>query len=256
LASIVESLSGQADAANFVQGVTTARVLVWVLGDDQCQKHSLARLVLAALLQDVGRLPVIPGGLSIRVLRTQRPEWLEQQHPAIGAALFGSVRGVPIELPMLVAQHHEQLGGGGFPCALAARNILPESAILAAASRFAELCLTLPAATVPGANLAGGCSLAQVGKSMLAPAAEALVAEAEWGKWSLTFCNRIMDRVAEAEAIKHRQHLEEPGEGSTADDRVLHLHDQETSLHGTHLNPMPRPAGPILRDAQSLIQDD
>ncbi|HEY2251417.1 MAG TPA: HD domain-containing phosphohydrolase, partial [Planctomycetaceae bacterium] len=138
LTSVIESQSGQADAANFTSGLLTARVLVWMLGDGQRSTQDLARLVLAALMQDVGRLPVVPGGASARTLRGQRLDWLEQQHPTIAAALLGSIRGAPIEFPMLVAQHHEQLDGGGFPRGLAAGDILADAAILAAAGRFAE----------------------------------------------------------------------------------------------------------------------
>ncbi len=202
LASLVESQTGRADAANFVVGVMTARILVWLLGNDQRQPNSLSRLVLAALLQDVGRLPVQPGRLSIRVSRGQRPEWLEQQHPAIGAALFGTIRGVPVELPMLVAQHHEQLDGGGFPRALGARDILPESAILATAGRFAELCLRPQGGTVPGEILPEDSFPSRAGKSAAARAAEVLLSEAEWGKWPLDFSRRLAQSVAEAETLE------------------------------------------------------
>ncbi len=141
LATLVESQTGQPDAANFVSGVMTARILVWILVDDPRLARTLPRLVLAALLQDVGRLPVGPGGLSARVVHGQSPDWLERQHPTVGAALLGSIRGAPIELPMLAAQHHEQLDGGGFPRALAAREILPAAAILATAGRLPPNCV-------------------------------------------------------------------------------------------------------------------
>gem|GEM_PF-5182511 len=95
LASIVESQSGQADAANFTGGILTARVLVWMLGDGQRSTQDLGRLVLAALFQDAGRLPVVPGGESARVVRGQRSDWLEQQHPTISAALIA-----PIDVPI------------------------------------------------------------------------------------------------------------------------------------------------------------
>ena len=252
LASLVESQTGEIDAANFVGGVTTARVLVWLLGDDQRQTRSLARLVLAALLQDVGRLP-ISGGLSGHTLRGQRTDWLEQQHPTIGAALFGSIRGAPVELPMLVAQHHEQLDGGGFPRALAARDILPESAILATAGRFAELCLIPPGAPLPGEISPAETFPSTVGKSAPARAAEALLSEAEWGKWPLDFSKLLAQRVAEAETLEHWQLLEGLGEVSTAEidlpgpsaanstagDRRLQWHDHEKNLQGMHTDPSP-----------------
>ena len=273
LASLVESQSGQADAANFVGGVTTARVLVWMLGDAPRQTRSLARLVLAALLQDVGRLSVncggLSGSLSKRALRGQRTDWLEQQHPAVGAALFGSIRGAPVELPMLVAQHHEQLDGGGFPRALAAREILPESAILATAGRFAELCLMPPEATLPGKCSPAEASLPRVGKTTPARAAEALLAEAEWGKWPLDFSRRLAQRVAQAEALEHLQPLEGLGEHGTAemdlsepsasdaaaDDRRLQWHAHEKNVRGTHADPTLRQARTTVRDGKSLIDN-
>ena len=269
LAALVESQSGRPDAANFVSGVMTARILVWMLGDDQSQARTLPRLVLAALLQDVGRLPVGPGGSSTRVLRGQRPDWLEQQHPTIGAALFGSIRGAPIELPMLVAQHHEQLDGGGFPRALAAGAILSESAILAAASRFAELCLMSAEPLGQSEKMRTDAAASKVGKSTAARAAMELVSEAEWGKWPLDFSRLLAERVAAAETNEHSQFLDGLGEVgipeaslralSTADsaacDRLLQLHDHEEKLQGTHSDPAGRYAGMTVGDGRSQFEN-
>lgn len=284
LAALVESQSGQADAANFVVGVTTARVLVWMFGDDRRRTPSLARLVLAALLQDVGRLPVTAGGLSARVLRGKRSEWLEEQHPTIGAALFGSIRGAPIELPMLVAQHHEQLDGGGFPRALPARDISPDSAVLAAAVRFAQLCLGPDGELVPdeiltGINSRTGNSRSIFGKSLPARAAEELLSEAEWGKWSLDFSRRLAQSIAETEAIGQGQPCDESDPAgnyeagnqaagnreietaaaqapdANSGDRLLQLHDQEQALQGTHADAALRHAGTTLRDGTSRFEN-
>jgi hypothetical protein len=268
LAALVESQSGQTETANFVGGVTTARVLVWMLGDDQRQAHFLPRLVLAALLQDVGRLAVNAGGLSTRMLPGHKSDWLEEQHPTMGAAMFGSIRGAPIELPMLVAQHHEQLDGGGFPRALAARDILPESAILATASRFAELCLMPPGALAVGDHSPMESADPRIGKSSAARAVDALVSEAEWGKWPLDFSRFIAQRVAEAEAIDHLQ-LPDVGEVGTAEvvlraqstadsragDRTRQLHAHEQNLQGTHTDHAGRHAGTIVRDGKAQFDN-
>jgi hypothetical protein len=269
LAAIVESQSGRPDAANFVSGVMAARVLVWILGDNRSQARALPRLVLAALLQDVGRLPVGPGGSSTRVLHGQRPDWLEQQHPAIGAALFGSVRGAPIELPMLVAQHHEQLDGGGFPRALAASAILPESAILAAASRFAELCLMSAESVEQREEIPTHAADSKVGKSTAIRAAETLVSEAELGKWHIEFSRLLAGRIGSSETIDHAPLVDDLGEAgqpqaslralSTADsaacDRMLQLHDHEQKLQGPHSDSATPFAGTSFRDIKSQIEN-
>ncbi len=248
LTSVIESQTGQADAANFVGGILTARVLVWLLGDGRFPTQNLARLALAALLQDVGRLPVVPGGASERVLRGRRADWLEQEHPAVGAALFGSIRGAPVELPMLVAQHHEQLDGGGFPSALRARDILPDAAILATAARFVELCQMPSPATTMGDPADAKVSALHTGKTALVRAAELLQAEAEWGKWPLEFASSLVQTVIEADAAGDWQKFEMPGDanvsqsslpvspagGNVTIDRNLQVHDQETALQGMH----------------------
>jgi hypothetical protein len=253
LASLVESHSGEADAALFVCGVTTARVLVWLLGERHHQIEFLRRLVLAALFQDVGRLSVDCGSQSVRAQCGNRGVWLERQHPSIGAGLLGSIRGAPVEFPMLVAQHHEQLDGGGFPRALANGDVLRDSAILAAAGRFADLCLVPHEADLPPEISPAGTSVSIVGKSALMLAAEALVAEAEWGKWPLEFCRFLARRVAESKAPERLPPLEDLVEigdeicdaeidlsepvpvNGTGDERRLQWLDYENALQGAHL---------------------
>src|SRR5262249_50076346 len=55
LATLVASRAGS-EAAIFVEGLFAARVVVWTLHDDPRAVEGLPALVLAALLQDVGRL--------------------------------------------------------------------------------------------------------------------------------------------------------------------------------------------------------
>lgn len=267
LASVVASQADDVDAAHFVGGVMTARVLVWTLGDDRRPARFLARLVLAALLQDLGRVSVRYGRLSMGAAVEPRTDWLDRQHPAIGAALFGTVRGGSVEFPMLVAQHHEQLDGGGFPRALANRDILPDAAILATACRFVELCLMPSEAILPGEISTANRSPIRVARSAAARAAAALLSEAEWGKWPLDFSRRLAERVAETDGFQDALPLEVPipvqrsdevhaaecdsdtaaVSDGPASDRLLQLHDHDKILQGTHadyrlVNNEPRPS--------------
>jgi hypothetical protein len=266
LEALIESQTGSTAAANLVSGITTARVLVWLFGNDRRQTARLSRLVLAALFQDVGRLSAV-GELSATVLRRHSSDWIDRQHPTIGAALFGTVRGASVELPMLVAQHHEQLDGGGFPRALAGREILHDATILAATGRFAELCLAAPDAN-PEFLPASTASMA--GKSSAASAAQTLLSEAEWGKWPLDFSRRLVEIVAETDGHVHREPPPDAGEqrpieinssmaqaaASTVDDHRLQRHDREDYLQGIHADPAFWHAETASRTVRSRFDND
>ncbi|HEV3137022.1 MAG TPA: HD domain-containing phosphohydrolase, partial [Pirellulales bacterium] len=145
LMSIAASSTGDADSVFFVEGLIAARVLVWTLNGESRAAERLPQVVLAALLQDVGRMLESRSGSQKRRLSPKRIEWFKRNHPSIGAALLGAIRGAPVGLALVVGQHHERLDGRGFPRALMARDILPAAAVLAAASRFAGMSLEFDA---------------------------------------------------------------------------------------------------------------
>ena len=259
LAALVETLSPTGGTPVFVGGITTARILVWALGNLAQYSDRLPRLVLAALLQDVGRLSDRYRGRPGQIRDVQHTHWIDRQHPTIGAALFGAVRGAPIELAMLVSQHHEQLDGAGFPRNLPASEILPDAAILAATVRFTELCLVCdPEATC-----------ATVLPSRPTRAIQVLLSEAEWGKWPLPFCRQLAERIAVEEGgsfgpvIKSDSLAQFSSETDAAEtdaaaspeaippdvDRSLQLHDEEVGLQGTHSDSSQRPAAALAGDA-------
>jgi hypothetical protein len=187
LASLVASRAGF-EAGLFVEGLTAARLLGWLLHDDRRAAERLPALVLAALLQDVGRLSSATSTAARRRRDEKRGEWLERHHPAVGAALLETIAGAPVELVLVAGQHHERLDGGGYPRALTARDILPDSATLAAATRFARLVLGLDSATASS----GGAG------NTPGSVAEILLAEARWGYWPVEFAGRVAGRIAAA----------------------------------------------------------
>jgi hypothetical protein len=237
LASLIASRAGS-DAAFFVEGLTAARLLVWTLHDDPRAVERLPVLVLSALLQDVGRLSSANRIAAARRRGEKRAEWLERQHPAIGAALLGAIGRAPVELVLMAGQHHERLDGGGFPRALASPDILPDSAILAAATRFARLNLGLDEA-VPSSGAAADTSVS---------VAEILLAEAKWGYWPIDFASRLAQRVGAAAdksatpiaTIPHLRAHEEVAQTDLVPPTLLddgqsrRLDDKEEGLPGTH----------------------
>jgi hypothetical protein len=239
LATLVGMRPAGRDAEIFIEGLTTARVLAWALHDSPDAAERLPALVLAALFQDVGRLPLAADTRREKERSEKRAAWLDHNHPAIGAAILGTIRDAPVQLALLVGQHHERLDGCGFPRGLAAREMLPDAAILAAATRFTRLCLGLESVGLPGG----------AGAPAAARAAQALLAESKWGMWPVEFATRLTlyvgppqetvralpsDLTSESAALP----AEARGSASQAPDRLeasRHLHGREQGPPGLHI---------------------
>lgn len=254
LPALVEALSPTGGTPVFAGGITTARILVWALGDLAQFSDRLPRLVLAALLQDVGRLSDRYRGTPGRIRNVKHSHWIDRQHPTIGAALFGAVRGTPVELPMIVSQHHEQLDGGGFPRSLPANQILSDAAILAATVRFTEICLAPD----------GDATHSHVLPGRTTHAIQTLLSEAEWGRWPRLFCQQLADRIASedgaspvsvidsdslAQVSAERAATAAPASMPADVDRNLQLHDEEAGLQGTHSESPLRQSAELAGDA-------
>lgn len=238
LAALVVSSAGENDAAVFIAGLTAARVLTWTLHDQPGVSERLSHIVLAALLEDVGRLMATSAVSAGRRFLAKRTAWLNRHHPSIGAAILGTIRGAPVGLGLMVSQHHERLDGGGYPRGLMPRDLHPDSAVLAAASRFAGICVEVDAQSQI-ANATGNVAIG---------AARKLLAEAEWGMWSVDFARRLSQRLERSEehtGTKTRpipqanpestgNDLEPATTGSSTGDANRQLHSRERHLQGTH----------------------
>lgn len=231
LVGLVESEAGEASL--FVQGLSAGRVLLWALRCDPRKAERLPEFAVAALFEDVGRLLARARTMAARNFHARRSNWLEQQHPAIGAALLGALDAAPPDLARMVSQHHERLDGRGYPRGLGARDGLPCGRWLATATRFAALCLGTPVEGVlPGERLPG-----RVARSILA--------ESEWGLWPVDFAQRLADQVAATEPAEctlepflantaTAEAARSDGHSSDGPERSLYLHDRERGPQGTH----------------------
>jgi putative nucleotidyltransferase with HDIG domain len=92
----------------------------------------------AALLHDIGKLSVSNAILDKRsVLSTN--EWKAvHQHPRITRLILERVRSFR-EMAIIAGEHHEKLDGSGYPDRLTARDLSPESRIIAVADVFGAL---------------------------------------------------------------------------------------------------------------------
>lgn len=97
------------------------------------------RLVAAAVFHDIGKRDLDPELLK-KPLHAMTPEekTLYEAHPQKGAELLAAVEGMPTEIPQIVAHHHEQCDGAGFPAGLGTSKIHPVAKVISAADEFCK----------------------------------------------------------------------------------------------------------------------
>jgi putative nucleotidyltransferase with HDIG domain len=99
--------------------------------------HSLIlqHVGMGALLHDLGKT-------QVQIDDGDRPEVIEEKmkvHPELGLKLLESQQKVPNEVKMIVAQHHENFDGTGYPKKLRGNQIYDLTRIVAVANVFDEL---------------------------------------------------------------------------------------------------------------------
>jgi hypothetical protein len=255
-AARVDPAAEYSDAEYFVEGLTAARLIVWTVHDAPRVAERLPKLVVAALLQDIGRHFAATILKRFKGKRDNRAEWLEHHHPSIGAALLGAVHRAPVELSLLVAQHHERLDGGGFPGALVASEMAADAAILAAATRFARLCLQID--RQPASETEQKQRLAEIG--------QVFCAEAKWGMWPVEFASRLRQRIAAIEETpalhtetSGARPVDQPTEPTddlsreaASSDRRRELHGAESVMRGMHVSSDGQFAATTLEEIRRL----
>ncbi len=99
----------------------------------------LERLGLGALLHDVGKMR-LPDEILQKPEALTPEEWREvKRHPDIGAEIVGGSGDVSPETLGLIRNHHERIGGHGYPRGLRGRQFDLESRIVALANAYDAL---------------------------------------------------------------------------------------------------------------------
>lgn len=98
------------------------------------------KVALGALLHDVG-LKFIPKAILEKQRHLWTPEDVQtyEQHPIKGAEVLRDLKDVPSDVLLIVAEHHENSQGTGFPKKLRDVKISPFARIVALANYFADL---------------------------------------------------------------------------------------------------------------------
>ena len=100
--------------------------------------NDLELLQLGGLLHDMGKIGVPEYILDKPDRLTEEEYAIIKKHPDKGAEILSPIRGYHEAIPM-VAQHHEQFGGQGYPLGLAGEEIVLGARILAVADVFDAL---------------------------------------------------------------------------------------------------------------------
>lgn len=129
------------DLPVYARGLEAARLINSVSRQVREWRENDDLLLMAGLLHDFGWLMLKQNktGLSDdqqKIIEDERGE-----HPVLGAALVGGVRGFPGDsyLCEVVSQHHERLDGTGYPRRLHTSALGEHSRRMAAVCRFLEL---------------------------------------------------------------------------------------------------------------------
>ncbi|QDV53404.1 HD-GYP domain-containing protein [Gimesia fumaroli] len=135
-----QSMSGE-DLPVFARGLETARLINAVSRRVRDWQGNSELLMMAGLLHDFGWLMLQQNKSDLsddqqRIVDDERGE-----HPVLGAALLGGVRGFPGDsyLCEIVSQHHERLDGTGYPRRLHTTALGEHARRMAVVCRYLEL---------------------------------------------------------------------------------------------------------------------
>lgn len=105
----------QADAYTFQHSVSVCALLVTfthALGMDPATVHEAG---LGGLLHDTGKMKVPPGILNKPGRLTEEEFVVMRSHAALSRQLLEGVPGISPEVIQIAGEHHEKVGGGGYP---------------------------------------------------------------------------------------------------------------------------------------------
>lgn len=111
--------------------------------------NTLFKVSIAGLLHDIGKRELPPELLNKSRLELSATEikYLET-HPLRGRDIVSKVPSLPEDIGMIVAQHHENIYGSGYPCRIKGEAVHPIARIIAVADRFCSLIMPTDTGTV------------------------------------------------------------------------------------------------------------
>jgi HD-GYP domain-containing protein (c-di-GMP phosphodiesterase class II) len=181
-------IDSMSEPAVYGMGIQTARLLGFAAPEMFCWNDRTELLVVAALLQDIGLLMLERQyNLSANQLAIDDSS-AYRQHPSIGAAVSAALTDYAVDLPSLIAQHHERCDGIGYPHGERSDRLAAPSRFLAIAVRFVELMQDESLRS----SIAGGESARD---SLYTTVAGRLLLEAEQGELDQPLATAFLQRL-------------------------------------------------------------
>jgi len=138
--SVVQPHRWQQEPAVYSKAISTANLIAWTAHHSDMMLEGTEELMAAALLQDCGCLLAINGAQKSGQWEQSEQLLANQEHPRWSAAMMQKLLPASSQLAAMVAQHHEQLDGNGYPNKLTGHSLYSGSRLLALINRFIELC--------------------------------------------------------------------------------------------------------------------
>jgi len=119
--------------------VLIARKMGWVT------ISNLSKIAMAGLLHDIGEKEI-----DVTILSKFRKDLeiselnMIESHPTRGVEILEELKGMPSEVIQVVAQHHEDCAGLGYPRGIRKNQIHPVARLVSVASEFCDLVLDAP----------------------------------------------------------------------------------------------------------------
>ena len=132
------------DEYTFKHSVDVASIAMIIARQSRMSDKDVHQIGVAGLLHDLGKSE-IPNGILNKPARLTDEEFeVMKSHPARGYNLLKDKPDIAPEILMGVLQHHEKMGGNGYPLALSAEKISPYAKILAVADIYDALVTERP----------------------------------------------------------------------------------------------------------------
>jgi hypothetical protein len=123
-------------------GIQSARLTAFLVDGDSRFNDRLDLLIMAALLQDVGFLCLEQEHRSSPQNLLVNKNKIFQRHASIGAGMVAAVKNYPVELPHLVAAHHDRLDPSRTTRFPGNSDLAQLCRMMAVISRYVELTTT------------------------------------------------------------------------------------------------------------------
>lgn len=132
------------DEYTFKHSVDVASIAMVVAKQSGMSEKEVCRVGVAGLLHDLGKSEIPTEILNKPSRLTEEEFEIMKTHPVRGYNMLKEKPGLAPEILMGVLQHHEKMGGNGYPLGLSAAKISPYAKILAVADIYDALVTERP----------------------------------------------------------------------------------------------------------------